>query len=351
MIRRITVYMLVLLLTVYLFFMYNDAVIPGILVLELLYPIVSLAYLSLVSKKISGTVFYAPSMGEKNQSMEVKLHVSSEFGFGHVRVRIHMSQKSNFADKKIRRRMMVTVANKNEETFRYTVSSPYCGNLEVCMEYIDIYDFLGLFYKRKRAGDKKHIGIMPKYQLMPLEITRRTREFVADADDHSLEKSGDDPTEIYQIREYRPMDSVHDIHWKLTAKEDQLMVKEHALPLGCVVLVWLDLTSGDRTGKEQDRLLEQMASLSLTLIEEKCIHMAAWFEEKNQRVVKRKIDSEEAVYAMIWQLLVQESCKDKELSEIFYDDAFRGEQFSSRIIIKSDGTITVNGQEQEFLQI
>ena len=48
---------------------------------------------------------------------------------------------------------------------------------------------------------------------------------------------GDDPSEIYQVREYRERDSLKDIHWKLSAREEELMVKERGFPLGCVVLI------------------------------------------------------------------------------------------------------------------
>ena len=78
---------------------------------------------------------------------------------------------------------------------------------------------------------KARIKIMPDFELMPLEITRRTREFQADAQEFSQQRRGDDPPEIYQVREYRERDSLKDIHWKLSAREEELMVKRGDFPL------------------------------------------------------------------------------------------------------------------------
>lgn len=54
-------------------------------------------------------------------------------------------------------------------------------------------------------------------------------------------RKGDDPSEIYQVREYRREDSLKDIHWKLTAAKEELVAKERAFPLGCAVLIWFDI--------------------------------------------------------------------------------------------------------------
>lgn len=39
---------------------------------------------------------------------------------------------------------------------------------------------------------------------------------------------GDDPGETYDIREYRSGDSIRQIHWKLSGKLDDIMIREKA---------------------------------------------------------------------------------------------------------------------------
>ena len=62
-------------------------------------------------------------------------------------------------------------------------------------------------------------------------------------------------SEIHDLREYRPGDSLHEIHWKLSAKTDKLIVREAEEPdLGLVVLSF-DF-SGTRT--QLDSTLRQL---------------------------------------------------------------------------------------------
>ena len=129
------------------------------------------------------------------------------------------------------------------------------------------------------------------------------------------------------------------------------MVKENSLPMGCVVLLWIRLPLADASSAGFNRLLEQAASLSITLLEEKCIHMAAWFEEKSSRVIKWRVSTAEEVYEWIWRLLSTEPFQNEELEKTCYEEAFRGVNFSSIVVLNADGTLTVNGGTQELLQL
>ena len=351
MVKKAAGYLAVLLITAYLFLMYNDAILSAVLVLELLYPVLSLLSVHWMKKRISIGIGKVPPMGEKDKNIRIKIWIKNSSRLWNVKYKAKLCIGNRFCPREVRKQITGMAENALREEQTFSVSSSYCGRLEISLDSLLVYDFLGIFFGKVRIEDTASIGILPKFELMPLEITRRTREFLADADEHSVEKSGDDPAEIYQIRKYRPRDSVHDIHWKLTAKADELMVKEHGFPLGCVVLLWLDVPDKGKSAAGFDRMLEQAASLSMTLAQEKCIHMAAWFDEKDARVVKYKVNSEEAAYELVWTLLDMEPYKDAEMAQIAYEDAFLGEHFSSIAVIDGQGDIKVNGRMQEFLQL
>ena len=129
------------------------------------------------------------------------------------------------------------------------------------------------------------------------------------------------------------------------------MVKEYSFPLGCVVLVWMEYPKKGQSSEGFSKMLESAASLCMTLAEEKCIHMAAWFEEKNMRIVKWKVSSEETVHGLLWRMLEMEPYTDDNMRKACYEDAFRGEHFSSIVKIDGQGGITVDGEKQELLQL
>lgn len=347
--KRIAAYILFVLVTGYLFVMYDTSVLSAVLVLEFLYPLVSALYLYFVCREITVELGNPPDMGEKKQKLRIGLWIRNKSRVWNGKYELTFQIGLEGGRKQTKKRISgMAEAHSNQELFFY-FTSEYCGRMEISLKQMKIYDLPGFFYRTIPLTEKRTVRILPKLELMPLEITRRTREFLADADEHAAERSGDDPAEIYQVREYRYWDSTHNIHWKLSAKEDRLMVKEYGFPLGCAVLLWLDFPKENQNSAEFDRILEQAACLSLTLAWEKCIHMAAWFDEKNERVIKRKIDSEEAVYEFIYHLLDIEPYKRRDIMEAYYEEAFRGEHFSSIVVISGAETIRVNGEEQKVL--
>lgn len=349
--KKLVVYVLLITATLYLYFMYDNKVLSGVLVMEALYPFLSFLTVRLAERKLLVFPGHIPSMGECKKKIPIGVCIENKSALWQAKYHLWLSVKYHHSGKKVKIRLAGVAEPKRTQELYCEAEPDYCGMLEVALETVEIYDILGIFYKKKKVSGQKTVGIMPRFSLLPVEITRRTRDFPADAEDYSLEKGGNDPTETYQIREYRTGDSIHEIHWKLTAKEDALMVKERALPLGCAVLIWLDFSTAARGAASLDGLIEKAAALSMTLISEKCVHMAAWFEEKNERVVKWRIDSEKAVYEFIWRILSLEPFKDQNLKRIYYEDAFRGVSFSSIVQIDGKGRTTVNGKEQELLQI
>lgn len=363
---RLTGYLLTVLFSIYLFFMYNGLIWTGLLIVELLYPVCSCLFLWYMGRQVTVRFGRFPAMAERTRPFTGTLVLKNNSRLCGAKYRIRAEVNNHFSKRSVRRlpgnrsasAKGIPVKYKpaelppsGEQKIEIRLDSQYAGTVEYRLKSLVLYDMLGIFCRTVSLNERRIIGIMPPFELMPLEITRRTREFLADADEYSTEKQGDDPSEIYQVREYRPPDSIHSIHWKLSAKEDNLMVKEHGFPMGCVVLLWIRLPFADTDSASFSHLLEKAASLSVTLLEEKCIHMAAWFEEKSGQVIKWRVSSAEAVYEWIWRLLSTEPFQNEKLEQACYEDAFKGENFSSTVILHADGTLTVNGETQDLLQL
>ncbi|MDD3402788.1 MAG: DUF58 domain-containing protein [Hespellia sp.] len=351
MVKRICGYLMVVILTCYWFFLYDKSSASWLLALEIIYPVFSFLYLRNVTKKTEASLVQIQAMGEKKTPVRIGVQVKNKSMFHHAGYRLQISVKNGFSGRTMSKWITGVTDGAAETISWYEFISNECGSMEISLQKLRVYDFLGIFVRTIRQNQIAKVAIWPEFALIPVEISRRTREFLAEADDFSTEKSGEDPSEIYQIREYQEQDSVHKIHWKLSAKEDDLMIKESGFPLGCVVLLWIDFSETGADGVKFGQLVETVASLSMTLAEEKCIHMAAWFEEKNKQVVKQKIDGEEAVYELIQRLILQEPCLEKEAARQYYEDSFRGSTFSSTVEIRGRDAILVNGQKQDLLQL
>ena len=346
-----TGYFATVLLVIYLFFMYDETVLSGILVLVILYPVCACIFLLLCRKKITAALDRVPPMGEKDKRIRAGVSVKNASRRFPLRCEAQLSVGNRTSGKKIRRRFGGLILPGQEETFWCEFETAFCGNVEVILESVRLYDLFGIFYIKRKVQRKAYVKVMPEFKLMPVEITRATREFQVDAEEYSGEKKGDDPSELYQVREYRIQDSVRDIHWKLSAKEETFMVKERGFPLGCVVLVWIDFAEKERSAAGFSRLLETAASLSITLAEQKCIHLAAWYEEKNERIGMKRVKDEKSACELIWQLMEIEPYRDPVRKQACFDDTFRGHEFSSTVTIDGRGVLRKDGEASELLRL
>lgn len=353
MIKRVCIYAAVFALTLYCFFLYEDEILSGLLAAEVLYFVFAMAELVWLRKKVSLSFGRILPIAEKNQEVNAYLTVKNESRIPGVHFRIKMRLYNQFSGERGGCMLKGSVGKADQTTCTFTFRVSGCGNMVIEARDLFIYDTFRILRIRCRQQLRQRTGILPESHIIPVEITRKTREFIADAEEYSDRESGDDPSEIYQIREYREKDSIHDIHWKLSAKADELLVKEHGRPLGCVVLIWLDFaqkTKVQRTpfwkkGRQVQtpvRVLEAAASLSLSLLEEKCIHMAAWYEKENQRIVKKRVSKEEHIYELMHRLLFAEMYEGAEEAQSMREDAFKGESFSSIVEFDMDGRIMVN---------
>ena len=88
MIRRTAGYLAVLLVTVYLFFMYDAPVLSGILVFFILYPAVSGVYLMITGKNAVPDLERVPPLGEKGKKIKAGISVKNRSA--------HMSTRYEF---------------------------------------------------------------------------------------------------------------------------------------------------------------------------------------------------------------------------------------------------------------
>lgn len=357
--RRVIGYLAVFLLTVYCFFVYDDAILETMVVIEIVYFFISVIYLLRIRGRLQISLEPLISVSEKNKEIPINIKMNNTAVYTPVSVMAVVKIENTFTGEKSKIRLRGRIEKNDTGKLQFHLCMKECGNVKITLDRVIIYDILFILKKVIRVNEVQYIGILPECHLLPIEITRNTREFIADAEEYSDRESGDDPMELYQIREYREKDSIHNIHWKLSAKMDDLLVKENGKPLGCVVLIWINLYSDKillkkknkkkRAGREiPSDLLELAASISLTLLEEKCVHLVAWYEQENKVIQGKRVSREEHIYELLNRLLYVNTYRDKEEVTVLYEEAFRGVDFSTTVELNTHGEVIVDGNPVEI---
>ncbi len=132
------------------------------------------------------------------------------------------------------------VSMRYTETMDLPLGIRYPGLARVQIHQIEYKDPMGLLLIRIPVAAAGECVVLPRSQ----EGMRNHREGYQAGITETEETltKGNDFSEVTDVREYRPGDRLKDIHWKLSAKKQDLMVKERANVAQSQVILLLDLS-------------------------------------------------------------------------------------------------------------
>lgn len=112
----------------------------------------------------------------------------------------------------------------------------HCGGLLAQLYKPKVYDYLGLFRFKVRKTNNRTFLVWPeprKMELPPNLTQHLARSW--------RPKPGGGYAENHEIRQYHPGDNLNQIHWKLSAKVGDLMLREAMEPERGLMLLTMDL--------------------------------------------------------------------------------------------------------------
>lgn len=185
------------------------------------------------------------------------------------------------------------MGGKCEKEIELVFSAEHCGQAFFKVAKARIYDCLGLFSVPVKRSGMAEILITPVIAPLPEEEAALIMSFLRR---QSAAGDGD-----YFVRDYRPGDSPRSIHWKLTAKEDELQVKD--FQPDNTVRLFLNMTDSLLAEPEKrDAFLDRACSLMAFLTENTADGLeVSWVQEGVLRC--SRIETREALYPCIRELV------------------------------------------------
>lgn len=310
--KRFITYLIVIAATIYTAVLYGSTSFLMLFYVELALPVFLLLTLIPTVRQMRIYMELPVPVTEQGQKTPVMLHVSTG-GFpvgGKVAVLI---------------KGKLPMGQKTEKTWFYTqlagrrktakIKAEYdarcVGNIRMEIGKVWCYDFLGLVALPLPAGcwkalEPETLLVLPRISEVPVLVSRQSRDFAGESEEYSKERGGDDPSEVFQIRNYQPGDKLRSIHWKLSAKTEEMMVREQSLPLGCPVDFYLDLyrvTPHHRKDEtRRDSYLQILVSISHSMVVEGCRHYVIWFDSQRNDICRYRIENEDNIFEMLFQL-------------------------------------------------
>ena len=142
----------------------------------------------------------------------------------------------------------------------FNLTAKYRGNYEIGVERIIFYDFLGLFKFEQKHGEKFILTVLPRVvDVRPLPHQLAS----TGARDTKNHWTQEDYSLISDLRKYQPTDGYKKIHWKASAKKNELISKNFQNTKENSVAFVLDNSEIDLDDQNNAAALEDLMMESL----------------------------------------------------------------------------------------
>lgn len=287
--------------------LYNEYVTALVLLILLAIPVFLFCFLIFTVPFLGASINVEQELGAYREKAKIKIKVKNKSLFPIAKAVIKLECRNCYGKEKIYEKVVLFLGSRQEEVIRWSFCPMHCGTYEIKVKAIRGYDFLQLFFlsKKKHIGEERTIFVFPEFKEWTKVIAFSAAvNLLEDSDEFSKEKSGDDPSEIFAIREYQEGDRLQRIHWKLSSKKGQLMVKEFSFPIQCNTAILVDLYSNPKDCyKFMDCLLSELQALSLFFIQDQIKHEIIWYDEIEKQPQIQPIQEEEDLNLVIQYLL------------------------------------------------
>ena len=299
-----------------------------------LFAVLSFIYLLYARRKIRVKLLIPIKIAEKNQQFGLRAEFYNESHLPLTKLSLYIDYGENCG--KEREEILLKLYNlpkgKSAEIRRLSIK--YSGNYEFAVEKAYIYDFLGIFRMKLKKKSLTNVLILPEIGDVLVKIGEGVRNFYGEALVYDDLQPGPDQSESFDVREFRDGDKLQRVHWKLSARMDDLMVKENVQPKACPVVLFMP--EGE---KGENGALDYMASLSFTLIDLKCPHYVVWNSAGRNDLIRVRVDDDESFYFALTAYMQDSSSPYAGERLDRYKEKYKGEQFLYAVLADTDGKI------------
>lgn len=233
--------------------------------------------------------------------------------------------------------LSLSLGPRSRRKYSLNFSSPYCGRFQIRIKKLRLYSFFSLAWISRGQDYLGEALFFPEPSPIPLKLSERTRYFTPEGED-SLENpflssaSGGFQDDVHS---YHPGDPLRLVHWKLSARADELLVRSPGTGEGFSILLFLDLKTPVQTNSagQISSFFQCAASLSFSMLEIKCSHLMIWFDQKAQCLQRLPIRNEEEMTFALYCLLHGEFYQGSKNLYALYSQEHPTDTWASRLLL------------------
>lgn len=317
------------------YILFIDSMSLLILIMTIVFPLIQLFILKRISKNITATLnienLTIPKNTESKIIVKIKNHSVLPVSCAVATLKI----SNTLTGEEQILTTMLPVSSDNEQSIKFSVSYAHCGRVAITLKSIRIYDYIKLFSRSLDMNISQEIVVLPSLISIEPEI-ETTISGIAESEEFSKIKPGDDCSEIFNIREYSYGDKINRIHWNLTTKLDDLMVKEYSLPVSSHIIIVFEFCTdplSENRFYKNDAAIEATMSLSYYMIKNNISHRICWYDPRTKLFHSEKITCEDDFSEFLGAIFISGTYSDYYSAFIHHKSEHYEKRFSHTFYI------------------
>ncbi|MFR8034427.1 MAG: DUF58 domain-containing protein [Lachnospiraceae bacterium] len=205
---------------------------------------------------------------------KVCLENGSVMPVSHCLIRLEYGHEQ-YGKKEIRN-MEGMLKGKGKAEVSFSIQPMYAGTALVRISSIKAWDLLGLFCGKKRIQTQEQIVVFPNDSCMKIK-----EEKMLTGQGREIDKAGNIPPDVFQIHPYQPGEPLRAVHWKLTARLDDMMSRQYSDEVQSLPILYFQRGKIEGMNLERmDAYWEVAAALSKGLLYAGIPHAVVWNERE-----------------------------------------------------------------------
>lgn len=289
MLRSRLTYLAVVLGALTFYFCFNGYISTYVMIMVLILPFFSLLLSLPALFGIRAELSAPTSAARKGTALPVRITLKNRSPFLSGKGSVLLTFQNTLTGEEEKEQIFF-MAGRQPLNLSHTLQSPTCGQVLCSLSRGRLSDYMGLFSLPLRISQKSSVLFYPTvYE--PVLFTEQTAMPDSEGERYSQTASGNDPSELFDLREYREGDKISRIHWKLSQKSEEMLVKDFGLPLSDQLLFLLEPNG---SGVEADAMLDVFCTLSAFLAQHGVPHRAIFRDRSGSPVLREILELEES---------------------------------------------------------
>ena len=288
-------YVLALVGAIYLAILFDRYPTMILLWIVVLAPLWGAVCVAVWKRTIQVTCSLADSVAQKGEDTAVYLTISNRSPFPLQEGRILFSVQHQLEEEPQQQQISCSVDGFATERIRIPVSCTHCGMVEFGVKQFRTIDYFGIFSGRKKQNAGETLIVLPNLlSEEQLETETLQKEQLEPAGENQITVYGEPEDVSGTVREYRLGDAPKQIHWKLSAKKQQWMVREYQMEAEQRRVVYFAFVYGDMQPDYDwyDEKIETFLHNGQKLLEEQQKYEVVWYHPGEETVYQEVVEQE-----------------------------------------------------------